>query len=1172
MSEPLTALLAAFDPAKHPHRPGGDSHGGEWAPKGDYRGQHTSPDHESGTPASDLANEENGVFPADVYGPDGARLYGHGGDAEGRRMDAETIRILRTIRGKPDAQIEVFRGVPRGVTQINPNDWVTVNRQYAELHSLGNLGDTDGDGNPDEGVVISRKVRAGDLYTDGNSIHEFGWDPGVHAAAAPINDRMSAEEFSRAVYAGTRVAEAALLDRLADAYRRALVSVSGDAARRFKTQARALTAAFDPTLAAALEGENPEPQFVAPNPDDLVPVTKLAAEIEKRTKKLREQIVHVTVGPSMASVGISFEPGGIFSRSILDQVGARIPDAYKSTRDAIRTAIDRAQREGLTVPQTAGLIQKEIVELSDATATQLARTDLIGTSNASATAAARQVFRDEPVRKRWLATEDERTRPTHRDADGQTVPLDGKFTVGTSLMDYPGDPKGPDDEVCNCRCTVLFEEVALPATQRSEGFGATLGRLQLVRREQVQAGQVPGLTWSAEDFAKPKIQVAQYGIIVGPGQFVPDGRLIGAQIIETAGRKLAKSLLAEALGIDEALIPVRIERGRLPGLGFEFPDTKPESVISKAWERLVTQNEGGQQPDQQNTGELRVDLLNRIKATAARLGYPTEKLYRVAADGTLSLLDKTREKVTEAAHVRSLEAIRAAEAAVEQAATVDPARAAEAVALALAAAVTDASYADVMLAAAVDHAEGSMVALHLDADTAATLAALGGQAPDTLHVTLAVLPDGVEDPEEVAQILSGLAAWLPEFAGQVGGLGMFQPGPDGVPVIALPDVPGLDAARVAVVEALEEAGVVVAQNHGFTPHITIGYGPGVELDTDVFGLPLHFDALSLVVGAERWDLPLGGSLVAAFDPSEHPHRPAGDARGGEWASKTMYHVAPVSQRENITREGLQDKLTQQGVFVWATKEDAKKYRDQVGGDVWEVDPTGLQLDADPWWDVSGRRAMWGAPGQSFVVKVGGVPSRNVRLNNDALTAAFDPALHPHRPGGDSHGGEWAAKVGVTPFRPEDNPEGFYDSPKYKMFERSLGPTAKRYGVTIDAQDRVSGYWQGSQEPSLALDVHDGETGVQNFAADLRSRWDQDAVLLFHPSETGDAMAFKLPADGDVSGALTAVGIDGATIYDGGVEVIGDESTAKQVLELAQKLGVDPGQVQVRSGNLAFVER
>ena len=40
-------------------------------------------------------------------------------------------------------------------------------------------------------------------------------------------------------------------------------------------------------------------------------------------------------------------------------------------------------------------------------------------------------------------------RRDHRRMDGETVPIDAKFSNG---LRFPRDPDGPADEVINCRC------------------------------------------------------------------------------------------------------------------------------------------------------------------------------------------------------------------------------------------------------------------------------------------------------------------------------------------------------------------------------------------------------------------------------------------------------------------------------------------------------------------------------------------------------------------------------------------------------------------------------------------------------------------------------------------------------------------------------------------------
>jgi SPP1 gp7 family putative phage head morphogenesis protein len=59
------------------------------------------------------------------------------------------------------------------------------------------------------------------------------------------------------------------------------------------------------------------------------------------------------------------------------------------------------------------------------------------------------------VKKRWVATKDDRTRPAHKEADGQEVDLDKPFIVGGEKMMYPGDENASAENVINCRCTMM---------------------------------------------------------------------------------------------------------------------------------------------------------------------------------------------------------------------------------------------------------------------------------------------------------------------------------------------------------------------------------------------------------------------------------------------------------------------------------------------------------------------------------------------------------------------------------------------------------------------------------------------------------------------------------------------------------------------------------------------
>lgn len=56
--------------------------------------------------------------------------------------------------------------------------------------------------------------------------------------------------------------------------------------------------------------------------------------------------------------------------------------------------------------------------------------------------------------KVWVAVGDNRTRLAHKEADGQTVPINEPFIVHNEKLMYPGDPNGSAENVINCRCSM----------------------------------------------------------------------------------------------------------------------------------------------------------------------------------------------------------------------------------------------------------------------------------------------------------------------------------------------------------------------------------------------------------------------------------------------------------------------------------------------------------------------------------------------------------------------------------------------------------------------------------------------------------------------------------------------------------------------------------------------
>jgi hypothetical protein len=124
-----------------------------------YRGSHVAPNVKTyGATLDDLG----GIMPKDVYSSKGISLYGLGNPS----VDREWFSAAYRAKGNPEAEVTVYRAVPKGVKDINSGDWVTTSKTYAKDHGENTLnGEYD---------LISSKVKAKTLTSEGYP-YEFGY-------------------------------------------------------------------------------------------------------------------------------------------------------------------------------------------------------------------------------------------------------------------------------------------------------------------------------------------------------------------------------------------------------------------------------------------------------------------------------------------------------------------------------------------------------------------------------------------------------------------------------------------------------------------------------------------------------------------------------------------------------------------------------------------------------------------------------------------------------------------------------------------------------------------------------------------------------------------------------------------------------------------------------------
>ena len=198
-----------------------------------YKGQHEAPVNDGhSAPLYDLT--ENEVYPEDIYSINGLKYYG-----AGEVYDNEAYSIIRSKFKKPRGQVKIYRAVPdhakeyrveldnlnrimsyyntykffkmgekvvddlsdeyshiknyddhqkaiiehiddrqnflvkkikaEGRGKINVGDWVSITKKYAADHGRHHLNN--------KFKIVSKTVPAKHVWTDGNSIHEWGYDP-----------------------------------------------------------------------------------------------------------------------------------------------------------------------------------------------------------------------------------------------------------------------------------------------------------------------------------------------------------------------------------------------------------------------------------------------------------------------------------------------------------------------------------------------------------------------------------------------------------------------------------------------------------------------------------------------------------------------------------------------------------------------------------------------------------------------------------------------------------------------------------------------------------------------------------------------------------------------------------------------------------------------------------
>lgn len=251
--------------------------------------------------------------------------------------------------------------------------------------------------------------------------------------------------------------------------------------RGFKQAARTL-AVMDRRLAMA-DGSDPSPPV---KPGELWNDREWNNALEESEMLISSFVVNEL----KTDFGINVTGEQPFVRNVVARQVSHIEDWTLDFRNLVTRTIEQGHRDLKSVDEVADdLLQAGVRTQRQANA--IARTEMIAASNAASYKGA-SAFAGPSDMKEWVATPDSRTRPDHKDADGQRVLFDEPFIVGGERGDHPGDRSFSAGNLVNCRCTFKWipsdepvEEVAERAAERVP-FNPTSSGRALVEAEDVR--------------------------------------------------------------------------------------------------------------------------------------------------------------------------------------------------------------------------------------------------------------------------------------------------------------------------------------------------------------------------------------------------------------------------------------------------------------------------------------------------------------------------------------------------------------------------------------------------------------------------------------------------------------------------------------------------------------
>ena len=170
-------------------------------------------------------------------------------------------------------------------------------------------------------------------------------------------------------------------------------------------------------------------------------------EAERLVKLSKKPIASKAIKPRLTRRYDLFATLREAEEDLLNRVFIASQATLERVDTSIKTLLTEGYQSGKGINYVANLLTKRFDQLTTWESKRIARTEIHNSHNTAVMDTYNEIGVEYTM---WIAADDDRTRESHLEINGEIIPMGGTYSNG---LKYPGDTDGPIEEWINCRCS-----------------------------------------------------------------------------------------------------------------------------------------------------------------------------------------------------------------------------------------------------------------------------------------------------------------------------------------------------------------------------------------------------------------------------------------------------------------------------------------------------------------------------------------------------------------------------------------------------------------------------------------------------------------------------------------------------------------------------------------------